>query len=292
MRLLVFGAGGQLGQELMNACREAGIVAIGLHRQAGGDIGDAEQVESSIASTKPSIVVNGAAYTKVDKAESQPDVAYRENSLGPAIIAQCCNRLQIPVIHLSTDYVFSGDKLTPYLESDPVSPLGVYGTSKEQGERAIRSALEHHIILRTAWVYGVYGQNFLRTMLRFAQTKDEWSVVADQWGNPTSTKDLAYAIITAAKAINDGENSWGTYHFAGTGDASWFEFATEIIAAQARITGRLPVLTPIETSAYPTAARRPKNSRLNSNLFADTFGFRAKTWQERVIEATSVALAQ
>ena len=292
MRLLLLGAGGQLGQELEDLCSKSGVDVVALRRDNGGDIANPEQVSAAISGAGRAIVVNAAAYTKVDKAESEPDAAYRQNCAGPELLAKACARFKVPLIHVSTDYVFDGEKPTPYVESDAVSPLGVYGAYKGAGERAVRAALDRHVILRTAWVYGPVGQNFLRTMVRLAQSREEWGVVNDQFGNPSSTADLALAILAAAKSIQDGDTAWGTYHFAGSGDASWYDFAKEIVQVQAQYTGKHPRVRSITTNEYPTAARRPRNSRLESTLFERTFGYKARPWQERVAEIVPISLGR
>jgi dTDP-4-dehydrorhamnose reductase len=193
-------------------------------------------------------------------------------------------------VHVSTDYVFDGTKETAYLESDPIAPLGVYGRTKAAGEAAVRAALPEHAILRTSWVYGEFGQNFLKTMLRLARERDELRVVADQRGCPTSTRELASAILALAPRLIARDNVWGTYHFAGSGVTTWHGFATRIVAAQAQITGRKPAVTAITTAEYPTAARRPVNSELDCGLFAKTFGFRARPWEQEADAATRAAV--
>lgn len=292
MTLLVFGAGGQLGKEIGDTVARRNLPAVLLSR-AEADIADRQAVMSAVEKTQPSVVINAAAYTKVDKAEDEPEQAYRENRDGPGLLAEICAAKGLPLIHVSTDYVFDGTKPTPYVETDPVAPLGVYGASKEAGERAIRDRLERHVILRTAWVYGVHGNNFLKTMLNLARTKESWGVVADQRGNPTATADLADAILTAAARAAEGRSSgfWGTYHFAGTGAATWHNFASEIVSAQAAATGRRPEVRPITTAEYPTKARRPVNSCLDSGHFETVFGVKAQPWAARTQEVVAALLS-
>lgn len=291
MKLLVLGAQGQLGQELAALCAVRGIATTLMTRRQC-DLASAGQIRAAIEGSSPSIIVNAAAYTKVDQAEKEAGLAQLANCDGPAMLAQASADAGIPLIHVSTDYVFDGSKPSPYVETDPVMPLGVYGLSKEAGERAIRSIQDRHIIVRTAWVYGVYGRNFLKTMLDLTATRDSWGVVNDQVGNPTGTADLADALLAAAEKTSGNDTCWGTYHFAGQGDATWFEFAEEIIAAQAAFTGKRPVLKPIATEDYPTPARRPRNSRLNSDLFASVFGVRAVPWRTRTRNVAESILAQ
>ena len=291
MSLLVFGAGGQLGKEIGGAVAHRNLAAVLLAR-ADADIADRRAIMAAIEKTKPSVGVNAAAYTKVDKAEDEPDQAYRENRDGPALLAEICAATGVPLIHVSTDYVFDGSKPAPYVETDPVSPLGIYGASKEAGERAIRDRLERHVILRTAWVYGIHGNNFLKTMLNLARSKEDWGVVADQRGNPTATADLADAILTvAARAANGAAGCWGTYHFAGTGAATWHDFASEIVSAQTEFTGRRPRVRAITTADYPTKARRPANSCLDSTRFESVFGMKARPWAERTREVVTTLLS-
>lgn len=291
MKPLVLGAQGQLGQELATLCAARRIAATLLPRQEC-DISNLGQIRAAIDSTRPSVIINAAAYTKVDQAENEPGLAQRANRDGPAMLAQASADLGVPLIHVSTDYVFDGSKPSAYVETDPVMPLGIYGLSKEAGETAIRSVQRRHVIIRTAWVYGIHGRNFLKTMLDLAASREGWGVVNDQLGNPTATADLAQALVTAAEKTSRDDTCWGTYHFAGQGDATWFEFAEEIVASQAAFTGKRPALKAIATEEFPTPARRPRNSRLNSDLFASVFGVRALPWRERTREVVQTIFAQ
>jgi dTDP-4-dehydrorhamnose reductase len=276
--ILVFGHG-QLGQELARAANTQNTPLRVLAR-ADCDIAAPRAAARAIVRERPSLVVNAAAYTKVDQAETEIDAAQRDNEIGPGVLARACADAGVPLVHISTDYVFDGTQPGAYRESDPIAPLGVYGRTKAAGESAVRAALREHLILRTSWVYGAFGHNFLKTMLRLAVTKDELRVVADQRGCPTSTRELADAILRVAPRLEARESVWGTYHFAGFGATTWHGFATRIVAAQAPLTGRKPRVTAITTPEYPTPARRPANSELDSGLFAQTFGFRARPWAE------------
>lgn len=287
-RILVFGAGGQLGQEIV-ARSGAFPAQIAARSRGETDIADRASVAAALDQIRPDVVVNAGAYTKVDKAESDRDEAHRSNVLGPGIVAEECAQRDVPLIHFSTDYVFDGGKQGAYCEDDPLSPLGVYGATKAEGEDAIRQAAERHIILRTSWVYGVYGANFLKTILRLAKERDELRIVDDQYGCPTSTADLAEAALRLAALP---EHRWGTYHFAGSGATTWHGFAREIVDRQAAFTGRRPPVSPITTADYPTPARRPANSELDSDLFHASFGWRALPWQERVREAVQTLCGQ
>ncbi len=287
--ILVFGRG-QLGAELDRAAASRHVALTALaHDEA--DIADAVAVERAIAHHRPYLVVNAAAYTKVDLAETETEAARRGNEIGPGVIARACAAAAVPLIHISTDYVFDGTKLGAYLESDPIAPLGAYGRSKAAGETAVRGVLQDHVMLRTSWVYGEFGHNFLKTMLRLAASRDELRVVADQRGCPTSTRDLADAILKIAPRLTAREAVWGTYHFAGTGATTWHGFASRIVAAQASLTGRRPPVIPITTAEFPTPARRPANSELDSSLFARTFGFRARPWEEEADAITRALVA-
>jgi dTDP-4-dehydrorhamnose reductase len=287
--ILVFGGNGQLGQELARAAAASGISLKALPRSEV-DIADQAAVRDALGAARPSLVVNAAAYTKVDLAEKEVAEAERGNVLGPGIVASACAEVGVPLVHISTDYVFDGLKSEPYIEDDPIAPLGVYGRTKAEGEERVRGALPRHIILRTAWVYGEFGHNFLKTIVRLAQEREELRIVADQRGCPTSTRDLASAILRIAPRLAASEPVWGTYHYAGSGIATWHEFAGRIVAAQAPLTGRRPRVTAITTADYPTPARRPANSAFACDRFAGVFGFRGRPWAKEAEEIT-VAVA-
>ncbi|MCS0495482.1 dTDP-4-dehydrorhamnose reductase [Ancylobacter sp. MQZ15Z-1] len=289
--LMLLGAGGQLGREVAALAGERGLALTALDH-AGLDIADAAAIERVIGAMKPDVVINAAAYTAVDRAESEPELANAINAKAPGDIAAACARHGAALIHISTDYVFDGTRTGAYVESDSIAPLGVYGASKAAGESAVRAALPAHLILRTSWVYGAYGANFLKTMLRLARERDRLTVVADQHGCPTATRDIAEAILVAAQAFRAGTAVPGTYHFAGTGATSWHGFASEIVAQAARHTGRRPEVAAITTADYPTPARRPANSELSSELFAERFGYRAAPWQQRTAEVVDRLLAE
>jgi dTDP-4-dehydrorhamnose reductase len=289
--LLVFGAGGQLGQEMLLLAKTRGIEAKGLTR-AEADILDPLAVERAIREAKPRLVLNAAAYTAVDKAESEPEAAQAGNVRGAENVSRAAAAANIPIVHISTDYVFDGDKTGAYVETDPLSPLGVYGRTKAEGEAAVRAANPRHIILRTAWVYGQFGANFLKTMLRLASERDALRVVADQHGCPTSTLDIAEAILSVDRALGRNDIPWGTYHFTGTGATNWHEFATAIVDAQAPFTGKKPPVAAIATADYPTPAKRPANSELDSSLFIETFGYKAEDWRTRTKETVAILCGQ
>ncbi len=289
--ILVFGARGQVGSELCALAASRGVEAKGL-AHADVEITDLAAVEAAVRAAAPRIVVNAAAYTAVDRAESEEALAFAANSLGAENVARAAERATCPIVHLSTDYVFDGTKTGAYVETDPISPLGAYGRSKAEGEARVRAENPRHIVLRTAWVYGRFGGNFLKTMLRLAGERDELRIVADQRGCPTSTRDIAEAILAIDRAATNGENRFGTFHFGGTGATTWHEFASAIVAAQADVTGRRPAVTAITTADYPTPARRPANSVLDSSLFAGVFGIRAHDWRTRTVETVAALLEE
>jgi dTDP-4-dehydrorhamnose reductase len=274
----------------MAAQRDVALVAL-THAQA--DIGDRAAVGAALDAHRPSLVVNAAAYTNVDRSESETSAAFAANAQGPAVLASACADAQLPLLHVSTDYVFDGIRTRPYRESDPINPINAYGRGKAAGEAAVRQAQPRHVILRTSWLYGAFGHNFLKTIVRLAQEREELRVVADQRGSPTSTRDLADAILRIAPRLGMGEEVWGTYHFTGSGVTTWHGFASAIVAAQAPLTGRKGRVVPITTAEFPTPARRPANSELDCSLFEQTFGFRGRAWAQEAAEITqTVALAQ
>ncbi|MBV9814674.1 MAG: dTDP-4-dehydrorhamnose reductase [Alphaproteobacteria bacterium] len=281
MKVLVFGGAGQVGREVCRAAWPASFEPLFLGRSAT-DIRDAAMVGAVIAQNQPDLVINLAAYTAVDRAESEPEQAWAVNCAGAAHIAASCGDNGTPLVHLSTDYVFDGEKAEPYHEEDRVNPLNVYGASKEAGERAIRAAAPHHIILRTAWVYGAYGANFLKTMLRLGAERSVLRVVADQRGCPTAAADIASALVAITCQIERGTAQWGTFHFTAAGSTSWHGFAEEIVALAetfgAWSSGPVPRVEPITTDQYPTAARRPMQSVLDCRKI-EGFGIVPPRWQ-------------
>src|SRR5258708_31333128 len=229
MKLLVLGAGGQVGHELCRLAWPADY-RVAAFARAEIDITRQEAVAAGVNRERPDIVINAAAYTAVDRAESEPGAAWAGNCAGPGYLAAACHTAGIPLIHISTDYVFDGSKKGPYREDDPVKPLGVYGHSKEAGDRAVREALAEHVILRTAWVYSAHGHNFVKTMLRVAAERPVLRVVSDQIGSPTSAADIAGAIAAIVRRLAAGDRPWGTYHFSGGGAGTLRGLAPAILA--------------------------------------------------------------
>lgn len=286
--ILVFGGNGQLGQELARAAaRQRCPIETLSHVEV--DIANSAAVASVLSRIKPTLVVNAAAYTNVDLAETNVEAAQRANEIGPVVLANACAGAHLPMVHVSTDYVFDGTKEGAYLETDIACPISVYGRTKAAGENAIRRTLKRHIILRTTWVYSEFGHNFLKTILRLAATHDDLRVVADQYGAPTSAREIASAILFIAPRLLREEDVCGTYHFTAGGLTTWHGFASRAVAIQAPLTGRSPRVTPIKTVDYPTVARRPANSQLDCRLFARLFGFSAPHWTEGV-DMTTKAL--
>ena len=293
MKLLVTGTSGQLAQSLLEAGLAAGIDIVALRRPQL-DLSVPATIRHAITDVRPDIVVNAAAYTAVDKAESEPDVAARVNGSGAGCVAECCEKLAIPLIHVSTDYVFDGTKRAPYLETDPTGPASAYGRSKLAGEVAVAAACSRHVILRTAWVYSPFGNNFVKTMLRLAASRPELGVVDDQIGCPTYAPHLARAILDITAAVTGekpagptGAPPWGVYHASGTGETSWAGFAREIFKLSAARGGPAANVKPIGTVDYPTPAKRPANSRLDCSKLAATFGVRQPDWREGTAECVA-----
>lgn len=283
-QVLVTGADGQVGTELAAKSGAHGFSVLALSRSAL-DITDAEAIGRAIANHNPDIVINAAAYTAVDKAESEPEGANAVNATGPGLLGSACQSAGIPLFHISTDYVFDGSGERAWREDDLVNPLGAYGRSKADGETAVRQATERHIILRTAWVFSAHGSNFVKTMLRLAAEKDRLSIVDDQSGNPTSATDIARVLLYIASSCIDQlqagkEPPWGTYHFSNAGVTSWCGFARAIMAGSLRRGGPSVPVTPITTAEYPTPAKRPANSVLDCDKLKTIFGIETRPWQE------------
>ncbi|QRM35585.1 dTDP-4-dehydrorhamnose reductase [Microvirga sp. VF16] len=281
--ILVFGVGGQLGRELETLASFYGWALTGRTR-AQADISNWEQVQKALAEVRPRVVINAAAYTDVDRAEVEMWQAIRVNATGPEVLARACADAAIPLIHVSAHHVFNGSKDSVYTEADPVSPINLYGRSKVAGEAAIREALPQHVIVRTSWVYGIHGANFLKTVLRLAGERGTLKVVDDQWGCPTSARELAMALLAIVQRLEEGGTPYGTYHFAGQGITTRYRFAQHISAAQATFSGKHSPVLPVPTEAHPTKTRRPLNAALDSSLFAETFGYTARPWEVAVRE--------
>ncbi|SDA91068.1 dTDP-4-dehydrorhamnose reductase [Mesorhizobium qingshengii] len=293
MRLVVTGREGQVAASLLEAGqRHAGVEIIAIGRPEL-DLASPDTVIEAIAAAQPDIVVSAAAYTAVDQAEDEPDLAFAVNAVGAGKVAQAAARLGVPVIHLSTDYVFDGSKDSAYVETDATAPRNTYGASKLAGEQAVAAANPRHLILRTAWAYSPFGRNFLKTMLRLAADRDEIAVVADQWGNPTSALDIADAILHAAAMLHGDRSfgAFGTYHLVGTGETNWSGFARHILDTSRVFGGPYAQVRDIATHDYPTKAQRPANSRLSTAKFTAAFGWTTPEWQQSTKEVVSRLLS-
>jgi dTDP-4-dehydrorhamnose reductase len=277
MRLYVIGGQGQVARSLREAAACDTDIVFGWARRPEVDLLRPASIAQALAEFRPDIVINPAAYTAVDKAESEPEQAFAVNRDGARAVAAAAASQGVPVIHLSTDYVFDGTKDIPYVEGDPVNPRSVYGRSKLEGELAVAAVNPQHIVLRTAWVYSPFGTNFARTMLRLAGERDQLRVVDDQLGCPTYAPDIALAAIAVAKkVIGEGWSPKfaGVTHLVGPDALTWYEFASDIVRGAALRGGRLVPISPIATSDYPTPAERPANSRLSTARLASVFDVR------------------
>jgi dTDP-4-dehydrorhamnose reductase len=280
--ILLTGANGQVGWEVQRRAQHAKIKL-----QAFGsselNITDASAVSAAVKELQPGAVINAAAYTAVDKAEAERELAFAVNRDGATNLADACQQMNIPLLHISTDYVYDGNKPEPYTEQDPPHPMGVYGESKWEGDQAVANRLEQHLILRVSWVFGSHGHNFVKTMLRLGKERTELRVVADQHGCPTPAADIADTLVLLAQRVTSGQpTTWGTYHYAGQPPTTWHGFALSILD-QATSLGLIdhPVqVHPITTAEYPTPAKRPANSVLNCEKLTNTFGISPHPWKD------------
>ncbi len=282
MKILIAGAQGQVGSELVVQTKAKGheVFAFGSKQL---NIADAQQVMQIAEKMKPDVIINAAAYTAVDKAESEQELAYAVNATGAENLALACKQLDIPLLHISTDYVFDGDKGSSYNEEDPATPIGVYGASKLQGDEKIIEIWPKHIILRVSWVFAQQGNNFVHTMLRLAEQRDELSIVDDQYGAPTSAVAISQCLLAIMNhsSFNQSNCPWGSYHLQSEPGVTWYQFAQEIFA-QAKHLGLINKemrLKPIPSSDYPTPVTRPANSKLDGSKLLHTFGITPAIWQ-------------
>jgi len=278
--ILVIGKTGQVARAMARLKTSSSVEFFCLGRPQL-DICNPDSVKLAFERINPCLVINAAAYTAVDRAEEESDLAHEVNAKGPAVVAANCAEFDLPFIHLSTDYVFNGNATRPYKCNDPIDPQSVYGASKAAGEIAVREALKKHIIIRTAWVYGIDGHNFVKTMLKLGETRGQLSIVDDQTGSPTYADDIATALesITMQILERPDDSAWGTYHLTNRGETTWFGFAEEIFR-QAGLSGyAVPELFSITTDQYPTPAHRPKYSVLDQVSVRDEFGIELPFWQ-------------
>jgi len=280
-RILVTGTEGQVVGSLVEKTagrNDVELLLIGLPEL---DLTATDRIAPAIEALKPDVILSVAAYTAVDAAETDEATALAVNGTAVGEIGKAAAKLGVPVVHLSTDYVFSGDKTTPYVEADATGPLGAYGRTKLAGELALAAATPNHAILRTAWVYSPFGKNFVKTMLRLGETRDSVGVVADQVGNPTSALDIADGLLKVADNLlaSDDPALRGIFHMTGSGETNWAGFAAEIFRLSAVAGGRSVAVDPIPSSAYPTPAKRPANSRLDCAKLERLHGVRLPEWQ-------------
>lgn len=283
MKILLTGANGQVGFCLAQRLAQSGWQYAALTRQEL-DISHQAAVDAYINAFQPAVIINAAAYTAVDKAEADQENAFAINRDGPNYLAAVAARVNAAIFHISTDYVFSGENTQPYAETDATGPTGVYGESKLQGEKAVIAANSKHIILRTAWVFGEHGNNFVKTMIRLGKARDQLSVVSDQQGGPTYADDIARTLLQILNQYEQDPQDfpWGIYHYAGAPHTNWCDFARYIFAAaeKTQVLGKsTPAVNAITTADYPTPARRPANSRLNCQKIYDNFGILPSDWQ-------------
>jgi dTDP-4-dehydrorhamnose reductase len=285
MRFLLFGGTGQVGEEFRALAMPDGVQLVAPSRNAL-DLEDADAIARVIAAEPWNVVINAAAYTQVDRAEAEEAVAFAVNARAPSRLAAETGRRGIPLVHISTDYVFDGTKGAPYIEQDKVAPLNTYGRSKLAGEVGVRAANARHVILRTSWAYSPYRRNFVRTILRLALERERLAIVADQRGCPTAARDIAKACLDIAmRCASDPERApYGVYHFAGAGEASWFELAQAIVDMSAGRRARSPEIVPIRTCEYPTPAARPLDARLDCTAVVREFGVELRPWREALEE--------
>jgi len=290
MRILLLGRNGQLGWELQRSLAPLGeVVALGSSADEGGlcgDLADLEGIARTVAAVRPDAIVNAAAYTAVDKAESDAERARTINALAPGVLAQAAQRIGAPLVHYSTDYVFDGSGDRPWVETDPTGPLSVYGRTKLEGEQRIAQAQPWHLVLRTSWVYGARGGNFARTMLRLARERDRLTVIDDQFGAPTGADLLADVTAHALRALLADPAKAGTYHVAAAGETSWNGYARFVVAcaqqAGMQLRAGVDAVDAVPTSAFPTPAQRPRNSRLDTARLRSTFALHLPQWQQGV----------
>ena len=289
MKILLLGKNGQVGWELQRALAPLGeVVALDFDSPGplAADFSKPESLAATVQAVKPQIIVNAAAHTAVDKCESEPDLAHALNAASPAVLAREAKALGAWLMHYSTDYVFDGSGSTPWVEDSPTSPLSVYGATKLDGERAIRASGCQHLILRTSWVYAARGGNFAKTMVKLAKERDRLTVIDDQFGAPTGADLLADITAHVLRAAQQRPELASTYHAVNQGETSWHGYATHVIEFARRRGQEIKVapdaIVPVPTSAFPTPAKRPGNSRMNTQKLRDTFGLTLPAWQTGV----------
>ena len=297
MKILLLGKNGQLGWELQRSLTPLGdVVALDRHSaEFCGDLGNLEGLARTVQTLRPGLIVNAAAHTAVDKAESEPELARTLNALAPGVLAQEAERIGALLVHYSTDYVFDGSGNRPWLETDAPAPLSVYGRTKLEGEQLIARHCQRHLIFRTSWVYAARGVNFAKTMLRLAQERERLSVIDDQWGAPTGAELLADVTAHAVRQALQRPQDAGLYHLAAQGEITWNGYAKHVFAHAVRVQSAIKIIAkevaPVATSAFPTPAKRPHNSRLDTGKLQVTFGLSLPPWQQGVNRMLAEVLA-
>ena len=290
--ILLTGGSGQVGRSLL-AHAHINTLPVFAPTRAELDLSDSQSIARSLASRPWSAIINAGAYTAVDQAENEPALADAINAKAPALLADYCKAQMIPMVHFSTDYVFSGDKPSAYSETDDRAPLGVYGQTKCDGEQAVLASGCKAVVLRTAWVVSPYGKNFVKTMLRLAQQRDAIRVVADQYGCPTGATDLADGVMSILpRLMQDSSAPQGLYHCSNRGDTTWAGLARAVMAASARLGGPIATIIDITTADYPTPAKRPQNSRLSCEKLQREWGIKMRPWQDMIADTVAVLLPE
>jgi len=298
MKILLFGKNGQVGWELQRSLAPLGeVIALDRHSQAlCGDLSNLQGLAATVQAVRPDLIVNAAAHTAVDKAESEPELARTLNALAPGVLAQEAHKLGAWLVHYSTDYVFDGSGSQPWLETDTPAPLSVYGQTKLEGEQLIAAHCKNYLIFRTSWVYAARGGNFAKTMLRLAQERERLTVIDDQWGAPTGAELLADVTAHAIRSALQRSETSGLYHLVAGGETSWHGYASFVIdfARQAGIDIKVAqeAIQAVPTSAFPTPARRPHNSRLDTRKLQTTFGLTLPPWQQGVVRMLNEATGE
>lgn len=288
MKILLLGKNGRVGWELQRSLAPLGeLIALDRHStDLCGDLSNLQGLASTVQAVRPDVIVNAAAHTAVDKAESEPALARTLNALAPGVLAQEAARLGALLVHYSTDYVFDGSGTRPWTEADTPAPLSVYGQSKLEGEELIQAASPRHLIFRTSWVYAARGGNFAKTMLRLAQERERLPVIDDQWGAPTGAELLADVTAHAIRQVLQRPADAGLYHLVASDETTWHGYASHVMARAQKLHPELPIkvrqIDPVPTSAFPTPAKRPHNSRLNTAKLQATFGLKLPAWQQGV----------
>jgi dTDP-4-dehydrorhamnose reductase len=288
MKILLLGKNGQVGWELQRSLAPLGeVIALDRHSQDFcGDLSNLQGLAATVQAVRPDLIVNAAAHTAVDKAESEPELARTINALAPGVLAQEAHKLGAWLVHYSTDYVFDGSGNRPWCETDTPAPLSVYGQTKLEGEQLIAAHCSRHLIFRTSWVYAARGGNFAKTMLRLAQERERLTVIDDQWGAPTGAELLADVTAHAIRHVLQRPQDAGLYHLAASGETTWNGYAKHVIAQAERVRQAIKIVAkevaPVPTSAFPTPAKRPHNSRLNTARLQANFGLSLPPWQQGV----------